>query len=498
MSDLTDALFDHVRAAFSGLYVSTYEPDAALNEIDALCRREGWTCATWDIDRGLSLPGAESSAMAPGDPLAAVRSLSALAVADGTALLVLQNFHRFLGSAEIVQALQHQLVLGKSLRTFVVILAPVVQLPVELERSFVILPHDLPSRAQLATLAREVATEEELPAAAEFEQLLDASVGLTRQEAENACALSLVRHGRLQPDVLWDQKTQTLLKSGLLTLHRGGERFADLGGLTQLKEFCLRALKSPARQRWGLTPRGVLLLGVPGTGKTAFAKALGTETGRPTLIFDVGSLFGSLVGQTEERTRQALRIVDAMAPCIVVIDEVEKALGGLTASGSDSGIGGRLFGTLLAWLNDHTSDVFVVCTANDVSKLPPEFSRAERFDGCFFLDLPGREQKAQIWQQYRTAFGILEDAPSPADDGFTGAEIRASCRLAALLDVPLAEAVSYVVPVAITAADAVERLRTWAGGRCLDAEAAGRYRPPGDRSLEQTRRRRVTRDPGVN
>ncbi|MCC7418912.1 MAG: AAA family ATPase [Planctomycetaceae bacterium] len=150
--------------------------------------------------------------------------------------------------------------------------------------------------------------------------------------------------------------------------------FSGLGGLESLKAFCLRALRRTVVSS-AVRARGILLLGIPGTGTSAFAKALGQESGRPTLILDVGALMGSLVGQTEERTRQALRTVDAMAPAILVIDEVERALG--AASGSnDSGVSTRLLGTLLTWLNDHESDVFVVCTANDVSRLPPEFPSA--------------------------------------------------------------------------------------------------------------------------
>ncbi len=127
--------------------------------------------------------------------------------------------------------------------------------------------------------------------------------------------------------------------------------------------------------------RGIMLLGPPGSGKSALAKALGNETNRPTLVLDVGALMGSLVGATEANVRRALKIVDAMAPAVLFLDEVEKALAGVSGSGAtDSGVGARLFGSLLGWLNDHTSDVFTVCTSNDISKLPPEFGRSKRFD----------------------------------------------------------------------------------------------------------------------
>jgi SpoVK/Ycf46/Vps4 family AAA+-type ATPase len=324
---------------------------------------------------------------------------------------------------------------AQSLRTFIVILAPVVQLPVELEKRFVLLDHPLPTREQIQQIASQLVPIRDFPRGTELDRLLDAAAGLTRIEAENALALSLVRTDRLDPATLWELKAQALRKQGLLSLYRGGERLDELGGLTALKAFCLRALGS-TRRAAGVLPRGVLLLGVPGTGKSAFAKALGQETGRPTVILDVGALMGSLVGQSEERIRSALRSIDALAPCVCVIDEVEKAFAG-TGGAQDSGVTTRMFGTFLSWLSDHDSDVFVVCTANDISRLPPEFTRAERFDGTFFLDLPSTEQKAAIWQQYVARFQLDPDQRRPNDDLWTGAEIRACGRLAALLDLPL-------------------------------------------------------------
>jgi hypothetical protein len=367
----------------------------------------------------------------------------------------------------------------------VVVLAPVVQIPVELEKLFVVIEHALPDREQLAAIARELTsdTPEELPAGDALERVLDAAAGLTRYEAEGALALSLARHGAIRPDVIWELKAQALKKNNLLTLHRGGETFAALGGLSNLKEFCRKALQAGQRVR----PRGILLLGVPGVGKSVFAKALGNEIGRPTLLLDLGALYGSLVGATEANIRQALRIADAMSPAILFVDELEKALSGVGGHG-DSGVATRLFGTLLTWLSDHESDVFFIGTCNDISKLPPEFSRAERFDGVFFLDLPTAAEKDGIWTLYRGQYGIPASQARPDDTDWTGAEIKSCCRLAALLDVLLTQAAQHVVPVAVTAAESVDRLRGWAGGRCLNAAAAGIYRRRGEAAPKPSRR----------
>jgi chloramphenicol 3-O-phosphotransferase len=311
---------------------------------------------------------------------------------------------------------------------------------------------------------------------------------------------SLVRHSRVTAETLWELKSQLLRKSGLVQLYRGTEDFSSLGGLVALKAFCRRSLLQPGRENPLKRPRGVLLLGVPGTGKSAFAKALGAETGRPTLVLDIGALMGSLVGQTEGNIRQALKIADAMAPCILFADEIEKALSGVASSG-DSGVSARLFGTLLSWMNDHTSDVYLIATCNDISRLPPEFSRAERFDGVVFLDLPGTTEKTAIWDMYLRTFELDPTQRRPDDVLWTGAEIRACCRLAALLDVPLIQAAQSVVPVAVTAAESVERLRTWASGRCLSAETSGIYVRSdglGGSRCEAKGRRSIKRDPSNN
>jgi len=494
---LKQQLAEYISAAFTGLWVQSHEHDDALTEIAQMCRENEWRLAVWDVERGLHLPGQAKGQTADAggnDPLAAIRSLNALATPDSSAILVLVNFHRYLNSAEIVQALAQQISSGKTSRTFVVILSAVVQVPTELEKVFVILEHELPSREQLSAIARGIAVEDgELPEGPELDTVLDAAAGLTRYEAESACSLSLVRHGRVAPEAIWELKSGMLKKSGLLTLHRSSEDFSSLGGLAGLKAFSKRSLLQPGRSNPLKRPRGVLLLGVPGTGKSAFAKALGRESGRPTLVLDVGSLMGSLVGSTEANIRQALRVADAMSPCILFCDEVEKALSGVANSGqTDSGVSARLFGSLLTWMNDHTTDVYLVATCNDISKLPPEFGRAERFDGIFFLNLPGPQERKLIWNLYLGQFELDPEQKLPNDDQWTGAEIRSCCRLAALLDVPLVQAAQNVVPVAVTAAESVERLRTWASGRCLDADRGGIYQGGAAKS---TARRKVSRSP---
>ncbi|HYT89538.1 MAG TPA: AAA family ATPase [Gemmataceae bacterium] len=484
---LTDQLTDYVNAAFSGLWIQTSEPDEAEREITQHARQRGWKLAAWDVASGLRFPAAPHNTaldVGAGDPLAVLRAVPALSEKDGTALVLLHNFHRFLNNPEVIQTTFRQLIAGKQQRTFLVVLAAVVQIPVELEKLFVVLEHPLPDREQLLRIAREQAEKPgDLPEGADLERVLDAAAGLTRYEAEGAFSLSLTRHDVMRPETLWELKAQALRKHNLLTLHRGGERFDALGGLASLKDFCRRAL-APGKR---VQPRGVLLLGVPGTGKSAFARALGNEVGRPTLLLDLGALYGSLVGATEANVRQALKVADAMSPSILFCDEIEKALSGVGGQG-DSGVSTRLFGTLLTYLSDRTSETFFIGTCNDISKLPPEFSRAERFDGVFFLDLPTSAEKDLIWAQYRAQFGIPEGQARPDDTSWTGAEVKSCCRLAALLDIPLTQAAQQVVPVAITAAEQVERLRSWASGRCLSASAPGVYRRDGEQPVKPGRR----------
>ncbi|ADG68863.1 AAA ATPase central domain protein [Planctopirus limnophila DSM 3776] len=485
----SEQLIEHIRAAFSGIWIQSPEVEEVERTLIRLAPSQSWNLAVWDLAQGFWRMGGTASPEVA-DPLSALKAFATLRdheTASAT-LLVLPNFHRFLQSPEIIQQLVSLLKLGKRERMFVVIVSPVLQLPVELTRQFVVLEFPLPAAVELGEIARELVsdTPDLLPTGPAWNQLLDAAAGLTRIEAEGAFALSLTRHGNFQPEVIWELKAQLLRQQNLLRLHRGNESFANLGGLASLKTFCRQALR-PGRSASTVKARGVLLLSPPGCGKSAFCRALGNETGRPVLTLDLGAVLGGIVGETERNIRQALQVVDAMAPCVLFVDELEKGLAGVGGTG-DAGVATRLFGTLLTWLSDHTSDVFFVGTANHIQHLPPEFTRAERLDGIFFVDLPTKAQRHEIWTLYRRQYDISASEPIPADDGWTGAEIKSCCRLSALLGISLTEAAQQVVPVSKTSAEVIEQLRQWAHGRCLSADQAGIY----THTPAATSRRKVT------
>ncbi len=466
---LTDAVREHVKAGFAGLYVKTYEPDDAEQEIGALCMAQGWAFHHWDIDSGLGDdPGTK-------DPVACMQAVRVLA--DGTpTLIMLRYYNKVLGNVEVISATENAIREGKHRGLHLVIVAPEVSLPIELSRSFTVLNHDLPDRATLLEIAQGIGTEPgELPDGSKLETLIDASQGLTRIEAENAFSLSLIRHQSIKADEVFNLKAQALTKTGYLKLCTSKRRFSDLGGLANIKKFCLDIL-APNPDRIG-NPQGILALGPPGTGKTAFAEALGNEVGLPTVILDIGALKGSLVGESEERTRHAINTINALGNCIVFIDECEKALAGAGGTGNlDSGVSAGIFGTFLTWLSDPDRKAFIVATSNNIQAIPSAFTRSGRFDAVFCWDLPGREQKDKIWDIYIKKYRIDPAQDRPEDMNWTGSDIEACCSKANSLRATLLDASKYVVPVAKRASQDIEAIRSYCDGTTISADYPDYYR----------------------
>jgi hypothetical protein len=460
---LAETIKDYCNAGFAGIWVQTHEPDEAQAELGKLCRENDWDLHAWDFARGVPQRGGKAEPVWPLD--------EADAQHQGTHLWLLHNYHKYLANPMVSQHLANSVQEGKSNHTHFIALSPVVQIPAELEKLFVVVEHELPDAKTLKQIADELPRRDAPPAS---DECVQAATGLTRYEAESAFSLSLGRHGTFKPEEVWELKASTLKKAGLLELLRGKTLFKDLGGMENMKAFARKAF-APGRP---VRPKGILILGPSGTGKSAFAVSLGNEVKRAIVQGDMGACKGSLVGETQQKTRAMFKSADAQAPCILFFDEIEKGLAGATGHQGDGGTSADQFGHFLIWSNDHQSDVQLVATCNNINALPPEFARAERWDAIFFLDLPTRVEKDMIWEIYVKAFNIdrgsLPDMYD-RDEGWSGAEIKTCCRLAALLDVNLVEASQYVVPVAKTAADKVQALREWASGKCISASSPGVY-----------------------
>ena len=480
MTALQTTISEYVRAGFPGLWIQSHEHEDAISEIAAVAQENNWTLETWSpSDENRKLPD--------------VIRQHAQTQADSRGLLILRNPHRLIDTPYTVQVLAESLWAGKSAARHIIILCPNPgPIPPECEKLITVIRHALPDADTLTTIAGELATEPgELPDDRDDRRAIARQAsGLTRTQAEDAFSLSLVRNRRIDPAVISDLKADALAQGGLLTLYRGGERFANLGGLAALKNHAQELIRPYSRAR--IRGRGLLLVGVPGTGKSHFAKALGVESGRPVLNFDCGRLTSKYVGETEERTRQALEIADAMAPAVLFVDEIEKALAG-AASGNtgDSGVGQRQLGALLTWLQDHVSDVFVIATSNDVTKLPPALYRSGRIDAVYFLDSPSRAEKDAIWPIYQT--DGLEGFARPDDTHWSGCEIRACCddALRALENGsadPIRAVAGRIRPNVLKDPSDIERQRQWAMANALSAETGQGYTRTPSQTTDQGRR----------
>jgi SpoVK/Ycf46/Vps4 family AAA+-type ATPase len=319
-------------------------------------------------------------------------------------------------------------------------------------------------------------------------------LGLGSREADRSIRRALIRRGGAVRECVEDvfrEKRQAVRKSGILEYCAPGLSGRDVGGLGALKHWFSRRRRAFSAQggRFGLArAKGAVLVGVPGCGKSLSAKALAGDWNVPLLRLDMGRIYGSLMGQSEARLRQALFTAEAVSPCVLWIDELEKAFSGLGGGPSlNGGATQRVFGAFLGWLSDHRSPVFTVATANDVSRLPPEFLRAGRFDAVFFVDLPGPEERAEIFRihltrRHRNPAAFHIPALAAASDGISGAEIAESvvnglytafendCRTLATSDI--LAALAETTPLSRSRAADLARLRSWAARNARPASGA--------------------------
>ncbi|TMQ01587.1 MAG: AAA family ATPase [Verrucomicrobia bacterium] len=492
-----------IRARYPLLYIVSAE-EARVQEllVDIAQRRQKrvfeWSVSTGVVPAGTSIQSQKHRNAPTRDPLLALDQ-----VIDQVepALFVFKDFHPFLAKSNhaVVRKLKEiALQLKNSFKT-IILVSPVLEIPVELEKEITVLNFPLPAREDLSALLDKIVEDLKQVKQVKIElddagreRLLQAALGLTLGEAENVFAKIIVKDGRLSGEDVNEvlaEKQQIIRKSGLLEYYATNETFSHVGGLAVLKEWLQkRAVAFSAEAHaFGLpAPKGILMLGVQGCGKSLCAKAVSCLWQLPLLRFDMGRMFGSLVGSSEENVRRAIAVAESVAPAILWVDEIDKAFAGAQGSGvSDGGTTARVFGTFLTWLSEKTAPVFVVATANDISQLPPELLRKGRFDEIFFVDLPRADERREIFgihlaKRGRDAGQFDLEALIAASESFSGAEIEQAI-ISALYDAFYArneltaehvlEALCQAVPLARTMDEHIDRLRKWAVGRARHASA---------------------------
>ncbi len=491
-----------IRARYPVIYISTWEEERVEKLLQEIAEKRNKRLFVWSVTQGIVKSGAEPQRGKTGgrttDPVGA---LDAIIEQVDPAIFLLKDFHPFTApgrcNISVIRRLRDASIHLRDTYKTIVIVAPTVEIAPELQKDVTVVDFSLPTTRDFNTLldriiedVKENSTIEIAIDQADRERLLHAARGLTLREAENVFAKTIVIDGKLcgdDIDMIFSEKQQIIRKSGLLEYYEAEERLGHVAGLQNLKEwFRKRTIAfSDQAARFGLpAPRGVLLLGVQGCGKSLIAKSVASLWRLPLLRFDVGRMFTSLVGSSEENVRRAIQTAESVAPVILWIDEIDKALAGSSSSGgSDGGTSSRVFGTLLTWLSEKTAPVFVIATANDISHLPPELLRKGRLDEIFFVDLPNQEERHDVFRIHLARRGrdpakFNLDQLAAASDGFSGAEIEESI-VSGLFDAfsqkmelsteIVRESIAQTVPLSKTMNEELNRLRTWAAGRARPA-----------------------------
>ncbi len=506
-----------IRARYPIVYVVSWEEERVERSLRKIAEARNKKLFVWTITQGLVRSGTEPTRTKGGsnsttDPIAA---LDAVVDQVEPAIYLFKDFHPFTSGERcnltVIRRLRDVAHHLRDTYKSIIIVSPEMHIAPELAKDITVLEFGLPRPEDFSQLLDRIVEDVKDNPQVRInlegdsrERLLHAARGLTLKEAENVFAKTLVLDGKLDADdvsVVFSEKQQIIRKSGLLEYYEANEEFAQVAGLTNLKEWLTKRTIafSDRAAKFGLpAPKGVLLLGVQGCGKSLCAKAVSGLWKLPLLRFDLGRMFSSLVGSSEENVRRALQTAESIAPAILWIDEIDKALAGSTsASGSDGGTASRVFGTLLTWLSEKTSPVFVIATANDISHLPPELLRKGRLDEIFFVDLPiaaEREEMFRIHLRRRGRNPSEFDAAELArgSDGFSGAEIEEAI-ISALFDsfsrqVPLDTSIiraslAETVPLSKTMNEELSRLRNWAAGRARPASGVA------TRATEESRRK---------
>lgn len=469
-----------LRARYPVLYIPTREEERVEQAIaQAVQGQRG--IYTWDFVDGYQ-GNPTDAGFARRNPLQALELVEKLPV-SAPALFILRDFQRFLDDVAVSRKLRNLARLLKSQPKNLVIISPQIAIPDDLSDTLTVVEFPLPNRDEIrGEVERLIAATGKTLEARSIDELVRSCQGLSIERIRRVLARAIAAHGELQPEdveLILAEKRQTIRQTQILDFYPASEQMSDIGGLDNLKDWLLKrgsAFSDRARQ-YGLPhPRGLMLVGIQGTGKSLTAKAIAHHWHLPLLRLDVGRLFAGLVGESESRTRQMIQLAEALAPCVLWIDEIDKAFGGLDGRG-DGGTTSRVFGTFITWLSEKTSPVFVVATANNIQALPPELLRRGRFDEIFFVGLPSQDERKAIFAVHLSrlrphnfkAYDLDRLAYETPD--FSGAEIEQMIIEAMHIGFSqnrdfttedVLEAASQIIPLARTAQEQIQLLQEWA------------------------------------
>jgi ATP-dependent 26S proteasome regulatory subunit len=493
MTDRFNDLEVLIDSQYPIICIETHEEARAEEILTRICRCMHLPFFHWVATQGLTRSGEPQPVY---NTLKAMEVLNFITSSTLEAVYLLKDLHRYLDDPMLVRKLRDICQCFRTKRKSIVLTAPSFTIPPELTNEVIFFDLSLPSADELKELVRrvvrDISTRRKISVDMDSttgRKLVQNLKGLTLNEAERVLTRAIVHDGRLSADdlpLILDVKKQKISQSGLIEFFPRQESFDGIGGLKNLKQWLAmrKGAFSQEAEKFGIEPpRGVLLLGVQGCGKSLMAKAVALEWEVPLLRLDTGSLYSKFIGETETNVREAIRLAESMAPVVLWIDEIEKAFTPPGGSDADGGVSARLLGTFLSWLQEKKAPVFVVATANNIHMLPPELLRKGRFDEIFFMDLPGIEERAEIFRLHlqrrkRDPSGFDLESLALAAEGFSGAEIEQglvsalyaafSARRELCTDCILRELKS-TRPLSLVMKEQIDRMRAWADGRTVSA-----------------------------
>jgi len=422
------------------------------------------------------------------DVFSALEEIKSIAEGGEKQLFILKDPHDFLKDPLSIRQFKEAYFTLKTTFGSIIVVSPILQIPTELEKMITVIDVPLPTFDELKEKLLEIVNEvNEAHGLAikldngKLEEIVKAGLGLTMSEFEHTVAKSIVKHRDVIPEEIVKEKEQIIRKTGVLEYYHSVETLKDVGGLENLKEWLIKrkAAFTEKARKFGLKPpKGILLAGAPGTGKSLTAKVTANIFGFPLLRMDVASIFGQYVGESERNMRAALKIAESVSPSLLWLDEVERIVAGYQSSSTDSGVTSRVIGQLLTWMQERSDDkpVFVIMTTNDPLALPPQLIRAGRLDEIFHVDLPNEKERREIFKIHLKKVGWLAesfdlDALAKATEGFVGSEIEqviqdalyeAFTNNSNLSNKLILKCIKETTPLSKKRTDEIERMRKWA------------------------------------